>query len=141
MLTRFPDWPARLTAAIRERRSAAGAWGAGDCALFTCDCVKAMTGVDLAAEFRGTYRCAFGAARRLRAVAGGGLEDLAEQTARRLGIPEIAPPFAGAGDVVLADLPDGPALGICVGAFGLFGRLGGGLGRLRLAELRRAWRI
>lgn len=143
MLRRVPDWPARLTAAIGDRRRARGAWGVNDCALFTCDCVRAMTGVDMAAEFRGTYRCAFGAARRLRDVGGGDLERLVEVTARRLEIPEIPPAFASAGDVGLTDrAPDGgPALGICVGPFFVFGGIEAGLHRLARADIRRAWRI
>lgn len=54
-MTRKNGWRSRLGAVI----SAAGARhfevGVHDCALFTADCVLAMTGIDLAEPWRGKY--------------------------------------------------------------------------------------
>lgn len=52
---RYPDWPSRLFTFIESRRSTPFAWGSNDCMMFTADMVLAITGVDHAADFRGTY--------------------------------------------------------------------------------------
>lgn len=54
-MERFHDWPERLAAHIASAREAQFRWGSFDCALFAAGAVHAMTGVDLAADFRGKY--------------------------------------------------------------------------------------
>lgn len=54
-LTRLPDWDIRAARWFRTVARRPFAWGSNDCALFCAGAVLAMTGVDLAAEWRGAY--------------------------------------------------------------------------------------
>lgn len=92
---RYPDWPDRLAAFVHARRRLPFVWGSNDCAIFACDGWLALTGVDLAATFRGRYDTAAGAARALRAHGCRDLAGLAVLMAGRHGIAEVAPRAAG----------------------------------------------
>lgn len=107
-MTRYPNWPHRLNAFIMDRVSAPFEWGSSDCCLFAADAVLAMTGVDLAENFRGYHTAAEAA--RLTAKHGDveGLATLA------LGEP-IDPRFAKRGDVVLIETQGRLALAVCLG--------------------------
>jgi hypothetical protein len=66
-MTRFDDWPERLEKFLAQSKDKASLeWGSFDCCLFSCDAVLAITGVDLAADFRGEYSSEMGAAKLLR---------------------------------------------------------------------------
>jgi len=52
---RRPDWPQRLTAVLVASRRRGFAYGHHDCCTHAADCVEAVTGVDVAAEWRGHY--------------------------------------------------------------------------------------
>src|ERR1700691_1270088 len=54
-MTRFHNWPELLAAHIISSREAKFRWGHFDCALFAAGAIHAMTGTDLAADFRGKY--------------------------------------------------------------------------------------
>lgn len=115
MPARKEDWPARLAAAIAAQAAAPFAWGRRDCMLAVADVILAMTGVDPAAGWRGSYDDAPGAALALKRIAGPGvdherlLELAVERLAADFGCPEIPPLKAGRGDVVLARI-DGESL-------------------------------
>lgn len=111
MLTRFPNWPERLDAVLRDNNRPFQ-WGVNDCALRACDVVLAITGTDVAAEFRGRYTTRVGATRVMRRLYGGNLERVAEKIAAAHGMPEIPPALARRGDVVLVDTDHGPSLGV-----------------------------
>jgi hypothetical protein len=117
VLQRFDDWPARLDTALTEARTRPFEWGGGnggqDCCLFPADVVKALTGVDFAAEYRGQYHSQFGAVRIMRKIAGGGVDAVAT---RALGEPLPFPLMAQRGDVVAFAASLGLSLGICLGA-------------------------
>lgn len=139
-LQRYPDWAARLTVAVAARLRQRGALGRNDCVLFVCDCIAAMTGVDLAEGLRGAYRSRREADRLLRRLAGGGLAELAMATAARLGAIEIAPALASTGDVVMTAVDGRDSLGVVVGRVALVsGRRG--VARRAPADCARAWRI
>jgi hypothetical protein len=91
LIKRRYDWRARLADTIeaQRRRPFTGDY---NCAIFAADCVCAMTGVDLAAPYRGM---SFDAA--VAAMQANGYPDLCALVAAHL--PEIAPAFARAGDV------------------------------------------
>lgn len=135
-MTRYEDWPLRLAAAIEAARGRPFSWGAQDCCLFAADVVRALTGEDLAAPFRGRY------ASRAQAVAilgaRGGLEAVVTSV---LGAPLATPLLARRGDVVMVATADGPALGICAdrGVCWLTGPAG--LVRCWLRDAARAWRV
>ena len=133
--TRLDLWPHYLEEAINAARAEPFRWGRHDCGLFASDCILAMTGTDPAAEFRGQYQSALGAARILRRLGG-----LAGLVASR-GYPEHATLlYAQAGDVVYLQRGRTEALGICVGSRVAF--LGAtGLVFAPLTEASRAWRV
>ncbi|MNM58963.1 hypothetical protein D3C81_702060 [compost metagenome] len=106
---RLDDWPERLAAFIEARRERAFSWGDSDCALFVCDGVRAITGVDPGARWRGLYQSEKGARRLMRD--NGGVRGLAELA---FGKP-MPPALAGRGDAVLVDTPTGEALALCLG--------------------------
>lgn len=103
-LIRTEHWATRaLDGFLRARARQPFAWGSNDCALFAADGVLAMTGVDIAAEFRGLYDSAAGAREAIRSVCGGeGLAAAAAWCAERHGLPEWPTPlYARRGDLVL----------------------------------------
>jgi len=61
VMKRFDNWARPYNQFFREREGVPFKWGKHDCALFAADGVKAITGVDLAAEWRGKYRSLRGA--------------------------------------------------------------------------------
>lgn len=142
MLLRFPDWPERLDAYLRTTREAPFAWGSNDCALRACDAVLAITGVDIAEDFRGRYTTRAGATRVMRRLYGGNLETVAEKIAAARGMAEVRPALARRGDVVLFDSPQGPSLGIVAhnGRHAEF-KIKNNPCLIRVDECRRAWRV
>ena len=140
-MERCPDWPERLKAAIESARDEPFAWGTNDCALFACNVILEITGVDFAEEFRGRYRSRRGAIRALNKIAGLGLEKLADHLADREGIAEVPVAFAQRGDVMLMDTPTGPALGICIGGEVAAPQENAGLAFVPAATARRAWAL
>lgn len=144
MMQRAHDWPTRLLNHVEQARRTPFAWGASDCCLFACDCVRAMTGVDPAAWFRGRYKTRGGAMRALKAYGGGGLEAAARRIAIELGAPQLPPSLAQRGDVVLLSVPDCPpenlALGVCLGGHHV-AQGPGGIAVVPLAYALRAWRV
>lgn len=109
-LHRIPAWRTALHEAVEAHRRVPFEYGRNDCALFAADCIKAMTGLDLASGFRGSYRSAGGAHRALKRA---GHPDLVALAAHFF--EEIPPMMAGAGDIAAFDTPDGWALGVVAG--------------------------
>lgn len=141
ILERFADWPQRLAQFFLERRAQPFRWGKNDCGLFAADAVLAITGVDLAADLRQTYRTEH----ESKWIVGDGLEELAVRIAAAHDIPqETNWRLARRGDVVLGELALGPTLGV-VGLDGMTVCFPGaeGLRSLPLAGLRvkYVWRI
>ena len=109
MIRRFEDWPARLGDALAAASRRRFEYGKHDCCLAAVDVVLAITGTDLAADFRG-YKGAAAAAKVLRKH--GGVAGIAEAIAKRHLIPEVHPGLAQRGDVVIVEAAGRPALGI-----------------------------
>jgi hypothetical protein len=84
-------------------------WGRHDCCLFAADAVQSFTGIDYAADLRGRYKSAGGAAKLIKEYG-----SMAAMIESLLG-PPCAVAFAGRGDVVLFDGESGSTLGICMG--------------------------
>ena len=93
-LRRARDWRKRLSDVIEERRRVPFT-EENNCALFMADCVAAMTGVDLAADYRGKFKSLAEAIILLRKA---GYADLCEFLTQHL--DEIPPALARAGDVM-----------------------------------------
>lgn len=139
-MRRHVNWPEKMNAAIDAVRATPFAWGSHDCCMFACSVISATTGVDPAKDLRGAYHTRLGAARALKRP--GGVEGIAEERTAKHGFAELpSPAFAQRGDLVLADTAnEGPALGICVGAFAAFAAPVG-LAFRKINECRRAWRV
>ena len=93
-LRRVRDWRRRLSDVIEERRRVPFT-EENNCALFMADCVAAITGVDLAADYRGKFKSLAEAIILLRKA---GYADLCEFLTQHL--DEIPPALARAGDVM-----------------------------------------
>lgn len=98
-LKRVPDWRFRLGQIIESAQELEFEWGVFDCLLHVSNCIRAITGEDPAAQYRGTYSDEAGAA----AIYGASLQDFVANTAAALECPEVIPTFARRGDVVLLD--------------------------------------
>ena len=135
-MRRLPGWEQRLMACVRRAMDRPFEWGEHDCALFAADCVEAITGEDLAEEFRGRYMDRKGSLKVLRACGEG---DLQATVTRLLGEPSD-PKTARRGDLVLVRTPTGPAIAVCVGLEAVApGRHG--LTRTPMGAWRLAWRV
>lgn len=105
---RLPDWKERLRDRILADQDRAFTWGEHDCILFACTCIEAMTGIDPAVEYRGTYRSAREARSLLKRL---GVKSPADAMKSHFG--EIFPAIARAGDIVACPTPTGwDALGV-----------------------------
>lgn len=143
-LVRVGDWEARLNALLAQRRDVLFTWGATDCCMFAADAVLAMTGVDAAAEFRGRYTTAGGAARALKRHGAGELAATIDAK-----FESVAPAFVRRGDLVAVDHDAlGTAIGVCIGADAVFVGLEAGedgdtpgLVRVPRAGWRSGWRV
>lgn len=69
-------------------------WGRDDCSLWVCNAISNAGGPDFAEALRG-YHCQFGAARKLKAHAGGGLIEAAIKIAGEFSLKQAARPFRG----------------------------------------------
>lgn len=111
-LSRRRDWRARLNAYIAEIKAAPLEWGAHDCAVgLAARAIEAMTGVDVAAEWRGRYATP---AEALRVLREDGFADL-EALGRSM-LPAVHPSRGQLGDIAL--VPTGEALdalGVVIG--------------------------
>lgn len=100
LLVRKPDWPQRLNAylaaSVKTYNDIGFSWGEFDCCTFAFDWVEDACGVDLMADFRGTYATSAGASRALRKI---GSTTLYQTVAERVGAP-IHAAMAQRGDLV-----------------------------------------
>jgi hypothetical protein len=138
---RLDNWSGLQAAFIEQRRNMPIIWGQNDCVLLALDQVLAISGVDAAADIRGKYNTALGAARRMKSLYGSAnLSVAASAVAARWGGQEILPAACSRGDLVLHNSPDGPALGVCVGRqFISPGKIG--LVWLSIKNAVRGWRV
>lgn len=104
---RLPDWPTRLQSYLVAAARRPFVWGQFDCILFGAGAVAAMTGVDPAATWRGTYRTPKGAARVLTRA---GFADVAAPLSALF--PAVSRAMARPGDLALFPVADG--LAVCV---------------------------
>lgn len=109
MLHRFTDWPKRLAVFLASRRYAPFEWGANDCCTFSCDGIIAITGTDVAKEFRG-YSTEAGAVELI--AQHGSIEALVRSVTSAHEMPTVPILKARRGDMVLFTGPLGPTIGI-----------------------------
>lgn len=143
IIIRKPGWEIALSAFLADRRTCPFAWGTNDCCLFACDAALAITGMDLAADFRGHYTDRASAGAVIRAFCGGGVQELALKIARQFGIQQWpAVGLARRGDIVLFAQRRRWTLGVVsLNGYELLAPAAAGLARLPLSQSERAWRI
>jgi len=144
-LVRPKNWATQaLGPFLRDRAGAPFKWGVNDCATFAADAIQAVTGVDIAADFRGKYEDEAGALAAIQAVCGGStVADAAAYCAQKHGLAEWPHPLrAQRGDLVVAENDGKPIAGIvhlsgnCIVTVGE-----GGLVRLPFTSIQRAWHV
>jgi hypothetical protein len=135
---RISNWPLALAEFIESRRLTPFKWGEHDCCLFAADAVLAITGIDLAADFRGTYDSAIGANRILNANTD--LEALIATHCERVGFAPVPVRFAGRGDIVVVEGEDRHWAGIVLGDT-IAGAGETGVVMSPLSAAKRAWRV
>lgn len=120
------------------------AWGSHDCALFAANAVEAITGVDIAADFRGKYTTQLGALRTISKITDGStVTDAVAHCAEKHGLVEhVHPLMAKRGDLVIID----NAGTLIAGVVHLNGRhvvsaSETGLVRLPITNIVRAWSL
>lgn len=108
-MRRYSDWVLRLSSYINEVRDVPFKRGEHDCALFACNCILKMTGVDIASDFRGMYTDKAGA---YKLVLSKGFDDLIGLASSRLRNKQENTSYLGRGDMVVVPCVEGIALGI-----------------------------
>lgn len=114
---RIHDWPEKLHARIQEAKTQAYVLGTHDCALFVCDCIKDMTGIDYFEKYRGTYTTVIGAAKVMRQKAN--VDNIEELATSWWGEP-IPLSQASRGDVIILEHDGIESFGIVVGTHAVF---------------------
>lgn len=135
MIRRLNSWHINLMQYLGQAARRPFAPGVHDCALFAAGAVEAMTGVDIAAEFRGRYHTVKGGQRRLRRA---GYADQVAMAAAHF--EEIPVAFASPGDIAVLQTPEGLALGIVQGA-AVYAVASNGLGAHDLLKAIRAFKV
>jgi hypothetical protein len=92
---------------LLDRADTKFAWGVHDCALFAADGIQAMTGVDIASDFRGKYSDEPSSIEAIKTVTGVDnptIEDAAAYCANKHGMAERKYPLmAQRGDLVVVE--------------------------------------
>ena len=134
-MQKLADWRPRLRAFLAVQAEAPFAYGSADCGALAGGAIEAMTGENPHAKVAGKYKTMAGALRALKRL---GHDDHVAYAASLL--TEIEPLYATFGDIAVVDSPEGPALGVVVGAH-IEVRAPGGRGVAPLTDAVRAFRI
>ena len=135
-MKKLDDWRQRLRAYLAAQSDVPFSWSDADCGAFAGGAVEAMTGENPHAKVAGKYKTMKGA---LRALKRAGHEDHVAYAASVLS--EIENPlFAQFGDIAVVNSPEGPALGVVVGAH-IEVRAPHGRGLVPLTDAKRAFRV
>lgn len=106
---KFDNYISILNTFFEKRKSISFAWGKSDCCMFACDGVLALTGIDVAKDFRDKYDTATGAK---KVLGKDGLNKIITGLMKNLNVEEINKNFVRRGDLVLIDTPRGDALAL-----------------------------
>lgn len=146
-MKRIEHWATRsFHAFLKVRAHTPFVWGKSDCALFAADGVEAITGVDIAADFRGKYADEAGAAEAIKSIAGGEtIADAAAWCAAKHGLVEWAHPLcAQRGDLVVYVDPETklPVSGLVhLSGRHIVAQGPNGLMRISISLVKRAWHV
>lgn len=145
-MTRVPHWQRALRDAIHAHARKPFAYGSNDCCSFVCDCVQAMTGEDIYAEFRGKYADKKSALAAMKTIAGSAsVEAATDYVTEKSGMEAISPFFAQRGDVVLLPVGENEELALGIVAHDNLHALAvaeNGLNKIRFVRIaKKAWRV
>jgi len=135
-MIRVRGWEQALVATTTSKLRTPWGWGSHDCIMMAADCILAVTGEDLARDFRGRYdneREAWGLLASL------GFADIGALVRSRL--PEIETREACRGDVVLMPGEQGEFVAICDGRTAVGPRAPRGINHNPMELATRAWRV
>ena len=105
-MERHQDWPTLLSNFISSHHSKEFKYGEHDCCLYACDAVLAMTGVDIAEEFRGYDKDTLPKIlKESKGVAG-----IATKITKKFNLATIPPSFAQRGDLAYLKDASGQAV-------------------------------
>ena len=110
MIRRKYNWVSLLNEFILSRSGMNFQYGGFDCCLFICDGIEAMTGVDVAADFRGKYKSKTGAGKICKKM--NGVLGIATAVCKEMGFKTVAPNYAGRGDIVYFEPGGSGAMGL-----------------------------
>jgi hypothetical protein len=120
-LKRLEGWQDKFFAYLEATRATPFEWGQHDCCLFAAKSIDAICGSPLELQLKIDYR---DEASALAYIAQFG--SLEAAVSNWLGESK-APNFAGPGDIVLANLDNGPTVGVCLGVKCAFASVAGPL--------------
>lgn len=107
-------------------------WGEADCALFICDYLERIKGIDYSADYKGKYKNEIGASKQLKKNGYDNLKALADAK-----LKPIKPLFAQRGDIVMMN---NNCIGICTGHNCFFLSMEG-LTAYPLSKITYAWKV
>ena len=142
-MQRRSDWQRVLDEFLRANQDRRFEYGHWDCCLFVCDAVAAITGVDLAAPFRGKYSNRKGALHAIcEQIGAASIRAVAENAAATHHMPEVPVPRAHRGDMVLIARGRDYSLGlVALNGRDVIVASKCGLWRLPLSGAVRAWQV
>lgn len=138
---RRADWDQQLLAYLNSHRSTPFEWGSNDCCLFSAGAIQAMTGVDIAEDFRGytSEVTAFAAIKRVTGQAT--VEAALAYCGTKYGLQLLDNPLFGQrGDLALLPGEAGLIAGI-VGPRGVVSVGASGISTSPLAAAVKVWRV
>lgn len=139
-IPRHDLWRARFEAVIDDVKARPFDWSSHECVIGLCaNTIQAITGVDLAAEYRGKFHDALSAARVMK---GAGFSNLGDLAASFLEEYEGGPAQAKIGDIVA--IPDDTVFGYSLGVVNgerVFVLTEHGMGTVDLLTATRAFRV
>lgn len=141
---RKDHWEISLDNYLDEQFEKPFEYGVRDCCLFAANWIELLTGVDVAAEYRGKYTTELGAARLIKKVTGGSSpEDCMDKASADYDFITSHPSiwYAQRGDIVSLEREGNISLGVVDldGQHAWF--TGDTLTRYPLSECKRSWHI
>lgn len=108
---RLSDWDRRLAAYIEEVRYRPFEWGKHDCFTFAVKCEEAISGVTRFPElYKANYHSSFGANKAFIKNGYRGMLDCINRRCVQININMLK-----RGDWAALDMPEGMAIGVCIG--------------------------
>lgn len=98
-MKRVDKWENELRAVVLSYAGRPFVWGQSDCAHFAADCVRAVTGVDALAAYRGRYASRLGAAARMLFRSHRSVASAAGAELQKAGAVPVDPRAARNGDI------------------------------------------